>query len=362
MDISRFRTLEFHARGDGKTYAAMLHRQSVTDGDDFRHLFTAPAEWTLVRLPLAAFAQGGWGTTVAAGCHDVVAIRFGVMAHDEDFSFQVDDIALSTVPVDVAASPAEPAAVPVADAVAGPADSAPAGGPPARIILLHHSTGGVVYAGGLKEWLDRHNSEHGTRYAISERAYPSEPYPWHNYPYDYWNLWVNHAREPFQGQPTLDQLAAGHDLVIWKHCFPVSDLEPDNGNPDVASERKTPGNYRAQYTALRQAMRRFPRTRFLVWTGAALTRAGTSEAKARRAGEFFQWVRDTWDEPGDNIFVWDFHRLETEGGLYLLDRYAAGPDDAHPSPAFARRVAPLLGRRIVEILSGRGDAGSLTGE
>ena len=71
---------------------------------------------------------------------------------------------------------------------------------------------------------------------------------------------------------------------------------------------------------------------------------------------------DTWDEPGDNIYVWDFRQLETEGGLYLLNEYAAAPGDSHPNSAFATRVAPYLGQRIVDVIEGRGDSGSLTGQ
>lgn len=370
VDVGRFRTVEFSARGDGKTYAVMLHRRAVDDGDDFRHLFTAPAEWTRIRLPISAFAQGGWGTARPAAYDDVVAVRFGVLAHDEPFELWIDDIALSTRPsAEVAGGLAiveGPAASPVGEAPLAGETVSPAGpvaGGATRIVLLHHSTGGVVYEAGLEAWFREHNASHGTAYAVSERAYPSDPYPWENYPYDYWNIWVNHAgAAPYRGQETLETLASRHDVVVWKHCFPVSDVGPDAGAPEISSDRKTVGNYRAQYLALREAMRRFPRTRFVVWTGAALTRAATNEAAALRARAFSEWVVREWDEPGDNVYVFDFRRLETEGGLYLLDRYAAGPDDPHPAPAFARRVAPLLGRRIVDVVEGRGDSGSLTGE
>jgi len=272
-------------------------------------------------------------------------------------------------PTAVAAEPAP--------AVEQPADSAPAPAPPdtepvitvtdqvgpIRIVFLHHSTGGVIYGAGLAEWIQAYNSEHGTNYAIEERAYPSAPYPWDNYPYDYWNIWVKHAgAQPFQGQDTLEKLTAAYDVIIWKHCFPVSAIEPDNGPGDVGSNQKTLANYRAQYEELKTAMRRFPKTLFIVCTGAALTRAGTNPESARRSQEFASWVRTQWDQPGDNIFVWDFRQLETQGGLYLFDQFAAAPEDAHQSPSFAKRVMPFFGRRIVGVIEGRGDKESLTGE
>ena len=99
--------------------------------------------------------------------------------------------------------------------------------------------------------------------------------------------------------------------------------------------------------------------KFIVWTGAALLKSETNEESAGRARSFFDWVRKEWDEPGDNIYVWDFWALETEGGLYLKQDHAAG--DSHPSEAFAKRVAPLLGKRVVDVIEDRGDTGSLTG-
>ncbi len=190
-----------------------------------------------------------------------------------------------------------------------------------RILFLHHSTGGVIWDGGVAQWFDEYNAAHGTNYQIEERAYPDDPYPWANYPYDYWNLWVDHAGErPYEKQDTLEMLTQDHDVVVWKHCFPVSEVEADTGAPDVASQVKTIENYQVQYEALKEKMRQFPDTTFIVWTGAALVAGATDEASAGRAREFFEWVKSTWDEPGDNLYLWDFRQLETEGELYLLDK------------------------------------------
>jgi hypothetical protein len=239
-------------------------------------------------------------------------------------------------------------------------------GPPedsVDILFLHHSTGEVIWGGGVSDWFDNYNATHGTIYQIEERAYPDEPYPWANYPYDYWNLWVKHAGDrPYEKQDTLEMLTQAYDVIVWKHCFPVSDVEANTGAPDVSSEVKTIENYQVQYEALKEKMHQFPDTLFLVWTGAAQVAGATDEAYAQRAKQFFDWVEKSWDEPGDNIYLWDFRQLETEGGLYLLDRYAASSTDSHPNDAFAARVAPLFAQRIVDVIEGRGDSGSLTGE
>jgi len=101
---------------------------------------------------------------------------------------------------------------------------------------------------------------------------------------------------------------------------------------------------------------------FIVWTGAALVAASSSPEHGQRAREFFTWVKQAWDEPGDNIFVWDFFELETEGGNFLLDSYAASVGDSHPSDTFAQTVSPFLAQRVVDVIEGRGDTGSITGQ
>lgn len=234
-----------------------------------------------------------------------------------------------------------------------------------RIVFLHHSTGGVVWSGGVQSFIQGWNAAHGTRYQITEQSYPATTggYPWANYPYDYWNLWVSFTgTRRDRGEQNLDDLAAANDVIVFKHCFSVSAIGPDTGAPSVASSLKTVENYKAQYLTLRGRMRQFPGKRFVVWTGAALTEASTDAAQAQRARDFFAWVKSTWDEPGDNVFVWDFRECETGGGLYLQAAYASSPTDSHPNAALASLAAPLMGKRLVDVIEGRGDSGSLTGQ
>jgi hypothetical protein len=227
-----------------------------------------------------------------------------------------------------------------------------------KIIFLHHSTGKVIWDGGVKKWFKDFNRTGGNKYDISEMEFPREkPYGWNNYPYDYWNIWVNHGgAEKFMNEPTLEILTKKYDLIIFKHCFPVSEIMPDTGTPDIASSEKRLENYKLQYGALRDKMRSFPETKFLVWTGAALVRQRSDEEKGAAAKEFARWVLEEWDEPGDNIFVWDFFGLETEGGIFLQDKYAKSETNSHPDELFAQKAAPLFCRRIVDVMEGRGDS------
>lgn len=234
-----------------------------------------------------------------------------------------------------------------------------------RIAYLHHSTGGNVWAGGVPGFVTGWSRPAGSTYTITELTYPATAggYPWENYPYDYWNLWVNFTgANRDRGELNLDDLVADYDVIVWKHCFPVSGIEADGATASVSSPTKTIANYQLQYAALKARMRQFPGKRFVVWTGAALTEGSTTPDAATRARQFFSWVKTSWDEKGDNIYVWDFEQLETGGGLYLRPDYAASPTDPHPNAALSGLAAPLLGKRIVDVIEGRGDTGSLTGQ
>lgn len=226
-----------------------------------------------------------------------------------------------------------------------------------KIIFLHHSTGECIWNGGVPEWLRKYNAGHGTNYQVVEQVFPKDsPYGWKNYPYDYWNIWVNHAgNKTFMTEPTLEILTKQYDVIIWKHCFPVSDIEEDTGSADVSSEDKRIENYKLQYEALKKKMHEFPNKKFIVWTGAAKVAGDADKESAKRARTFFEWVKNRWDEKGDNIYIWDFYGLETGGGLYLKNEYAAGKDDSHPNGSFSRKAASLFCQRVVDIIEGRGD-------
>lgn len=233
--------------------------------------------------------------------------------------------------------------------------------PDANIIFLHHSTGDNIWNGGVAAWFDNYNASNSTNYQISEQAFPKDsPYGWNNYPYDYWNIWVNHAgTSEYQDEPTLEILSQSYGVIIFKHCFPVSYIEEDAG-ADITSDYKSQENYKLQYNALKIKMQSFPDTKFIVWTGAALIQNETDSAHAQRAQDFFNWVKNTWDEDNDNIYVFDFYSLETEGSLYMKSANSAG--DSHPNETFSAKVAPLFSQRTINVINGLGDTTSLTGE
>jgi hypothetical protein len=239
-----------------------------------------------------------------------------------------------------------------------------------KVIFLHHSTGEAIWKGKTNRYVYRltgkgdvqkyfaaYNRKNKTRYEISAVNFPkSSPYGWNNYPYDYYNIWVKNAgSEPFMEEPTLEILTKQYDVIIFKHCFPVSRIVTDTTAPDINSDVKSIENYRLQYDALKKKMHEFPENKFIVWSPAANTKMKSKEDEALRTREFYNWMVNEWDEKGDNIFIWDFYSYETEGGLYLTDANAHSPDNSHPGIEFSAMIAPLFGQFIVDVIQSRID-------
>lgn len=238
-----------------------------------------------------------------------------------------------------------------------------------EVIFLHHSTGsGVYYQGEVSNWISDYNTDNGTAYRITARPYPNEPYDWENYPYDYWNLWVNGACDSGQsGIACLDTLMNTYNVIIYKHCFPGAAVQPDTGSPDIRSSRKSLENYKLQYRALRSMMAGYPDTKFIVWTLAPLHRDATNPDEALRAKAFVDWVRDDFlrenGEVPSNIFVFDFWGIvaesdeSPENGAVNCLKYdyekSHSDSDSHPNEAANRVAGPLLAKFIVDVIEGR---------
>lgn len=237
-----------------------------------------------------------------------------------------------------------------------------------KIVFLHHSTGYSIWLGktnnyvykltgrgDVQKYINKHNRTNKTSYKAYELFFPKKsPYGWKNYPFDYYNIWVRNAGpEPFMEEATLEIMTREFDIIIFKHCFPVSRIQPDAGAADINSDVKTLENYKLQYGALRDKMHQFPDTRFIIWTPAVYTKTQLSEEEAVRTKEFRDWIINVWDEKGDNIFVWDFYAYETEGGLYLAEKNAISPDNSHPNIDFSKRMAPVFGQFIINVIESR---------
>jgi hypothetical protein len=237
-----------------------------------------------------------------------------------------------------------------------------------KALFLHHSTGGGVYfEGNVSGWISDYNSANKANYEVTERAYPDSPYPWENYPYDFWKLWVNPATSCNNNQPGVEcigSLTAKYNVIIFKHCFPGAGIDPDGATSSVSSSSKTLGNYKLQYRAIREMMDKYPANKFIVWTLAPLHRNATSADDAARAKQFVDWVKNDWlKEDGKNhpnIFVFDFWGIVAEsnqtplkGAVNCLKYDYEGShtgNDSHPNTAANKAAGPLFAEFIVNTL------------
>ncbi len=210
----------------------------------------------------------------------------------------------------------------------------------------------------------KYNEEHHKNYKISKRPFPKhKPYGWHNYPFDYYNIWVkNGGDKSYKKEPTLEILTKDYQVIIFKHCFPTSRIKPDQDTANINSDVRTLANYKLQYEALRDKLHEFPDTKFILFTGAALVKAHVTEVEAKRAREFFEWVKSDWNISDDNIYLWDLYGLQTEGGLYFKDEYAVSSNDSHPNEDFATDISKLLFDRIIDVIENDGTETHLSGE
>ncbi len=222
-----------------------------------------------------------------------------------------------------------------------------------KIIFLHHSTGGNVYTeGGVSSWFSNYNTNQNTNYQISEQWYPSSS---DNYPYDFWNLWVNNNY--------LDSFTQNYDVVIFKHCYPGSDVLSDTGSPSVSSSRKSLENYKIQYRALRDKFDNYPNTLFIIWTlppRNSLDNGDTSQAT--RANQFSEWLKKEFlTESGShpNIYVFDFRSIVANSGGFLKTIYVYG-DDSHPNTQANQIAGPLFAQYIIDAITNFSSTSSST--
>ena len=254
-----------------------------------------------------------------------------------------------------------------------------------NILFLHQSTGGIIWQGKeaslltraarkispelaritsgkgkLKKLFEEYNENNTDNYSIEEMRFPKNS---GNYPFHYYNIWVKNAgNRPYMEEPTLEMLTQDHQLIIFKHCYPVSNIKPDQDSADINSSLMTLSNFKLQYLALREKLHEFPSTKFILFTGAVQVKANITEDDALRAREFYNWLKEDWNISDDNIYLWDLYSLQTEGGLYFKDEYASSPENSHPNAKFAGRVGELLFNRIIDVIKNDGKETRLSGK
>lgn len=246
----------------------------------------------------------------------------------------------------------------------------------AKIIFLHHSTGGMIYDDGhVEDSINAYNSRYGTNYTTKSKNYPYKPYEWKNYPYDYWNIWINGYCEKYKGEKTypnvkcLEDLCEEYDVIIFKHCYPGADILEDTKSPDIGSKRKSLENYKLQYRTLRDKFSEFPDNDFIVWTLVPRHRLyPKAPENAPRAKEFVDWINNEWltenNQKYDNIHVFDYFSLAAETDITVLQpnvpyclkyKYEHSHEDnnSHPNKLACQEIGPKFYEFIIETINNR---------
>ncbi|WP_182871078.1 hypothetical protein [Stieleria mannarensis] len=230
-----------------------------------------------------------------------------------------------------------------------------------RILLLDSTPQHQLWTTPTTQWIESYNRARAARYSIASMTFTTTSKTVRGEtPGFVWNLSV---RQPGPigswEEQSLESLASQYDLIVLKHSPAIRQVNVDARKGEIASPLKSLQNHQLQYDTIKKRLRQHPETRFVIWTGPAPSRRRVNRDAALRANEFFRWVRDDWDQPGDNVFIWDCYAIGSRDGLYLDAEFES--DERTPNATYFRTVTPMLGQRIVDVLQGRGDIAAVTG-
>jgi hypothetical protein len=129
-----------------------------------------------------------------------------------------------------------------------------------------------------------------------------------------------------------------HEVIIFKSCFPVSDIATD----ELLAEYKT------FYLGIREVLRKHPEKVFIVLTPPPLNPAETTAANAQRARAFANWLTSKeflTQQP--NVFAFDLFDAFAEANPAAPDYSMLRADyrngaDSHPNAKANETVAPAL--------------------
>ncbi len=181
----------------------------------------------------------------------------------------------------------------------------------------------------------------------------------------------------------LEDPGGENEIVLFKSCFPNSNLEGSADDPAAPGDGLTVSNAKYVYNEILGYFLTRPDKLFIVVTAPPLLRANTSPENAANARAFDNWLVNDWlaenGYPLANVAVFDFYNVLTgkdnhhrvldgqiehvfaPGGNFTF--YPSAADDDHPSPKGNRKATeefiPLLNlyyRRWAEASAGQAPA------
>lgn len=217
------------------------------------------------------------------------------------------------------------------------------------LIFIHHSVGDNWLNNSLRDALNAKTSYIGE---VNEITYGTDvnpdssrpdslgPTPGDNTDMNHWILWFNDYLNGVKNHKTT---AARNGIIMFKSCFPNSDIADDGVEPgDPFSGDRTLANYRAvyrhasggsytnggqNYRPLEDIFAENPDTLFIVVTAPPQTALETTNEMAHRARLFNNWLKGEWlnNYHSEHVGLYNV-------AVFDLFNVLANPDDAATNP------------------------------
>jgi hypothetical protein len=125
-----------------------------------------------------------------------------------------------------------------------------------------------------------------------------------------------------------------YDVIAFKSCFPVSNIESDEQLAD----------YESYYLSIRSRMDQYPNKIFIVVTPPPEIPADTDPQAAARARAFADWLASNEYLSGHpNVFTFNFFDLLADPSTNMLRAgYQTDEYDAHPNELANQTIGPLF--------------------
>jgi hypothetical protein len=204
-----------------------------------------------------------------------------------------------------------------------------------QLLFIHHSVGSDwLNKGGLRLELLKHGiGVHDATYGdqIGE-----------NTDMCHWsNKFSNDMEKIFKFDQHPDSYyldAHENDIVMFKSCFPNSDIVGD-GNPpgDPNDQTRLTSNYKATLESLKEIFKKYPDKTFIFITAPPLVPGQTNPSNSARAREFNNWSKNVlYDEYKrktqlDNFLVFDLFDILADSSNCLRKEYRTNDNDSHPN-------------------------------
>ncbi|MCA9371507.1 hypothetical protein KC726_01280 [Candidatus Woesebacteria bacterium] len=237
---------------------------------------------------------------------------------------------------------------------------------PKKVLFIHHSTGANLIRQGHIRALLKEQAPDIAFWDHSYNLYPHFPrvlsYLTYHYGlkddrgkrlfYDYDIVLSNNSpkeyQEIFSRDPadlTLSEILS-YDLVATKNCFPTSGITSEK----ELEEKKM------FYRLIRDDMRRYKDTQFIIFTPPPLRRETTTPASAHRAHKLATFMSaPTFVKHTPNVAAFDFFDLlsdSTGGNSHMLKRAYCPllPIDSHPNGRANREIAPQFVKLLISLV------------